>query len=93
MMSSGNRDYDTKVILMSPSLLGLYELFGAGGADQFQPLTFCRPQECLDMLIDEDDIEDIFHGSGGPDNADRIQRQWGELELRLSFFTDSLTWN
>jgi hypothetical protein len=87
---------ETRVVLMSSALMKLYEVKveGAEGA-KFHPITFYDPQECLEMLTDvrTEPFEDDGWGEAPPDSKhERIEKQWGELELRLSFFTDNYKW-
>jgi hypothetical protein len=84
---------ETKVIMMSSHLMKLYEVrqFGPGG--EFSPITFYNPQECLNMMVDVETEEDLLGDAEVvPDKGMHLEKQWGELELRLSFFTKALNW-
>jgi hypothetical protein len=91
-----NKNRDTRVVLMSSTLMKLYEVKvkGAGGV-KFHPITFYDPQECLEMLTDvrtESFEEDGWENTPPASKHKRIEKQWGELELRLSFFSDGYRW-
>ena len=81
---------DTRVVLLSPTLMKLYEVQGVKDAHRFQPITFYDPQECLEMLTDPD--EEAGELLAEPPKAHKVEKQWGELELRLSFFSDIYKW-
>ena len=91
---------ETRIVMMSPELMRLYEVQatkleadGRGIQElKYEPITFCEPHECLDMLTDVELDETMLDDDSPESKADRIERQWGELELRLSFFTDSYKW-
>jgi hypothetical protein len=94
-MAEANSE-DKRIVMMSPSLMKLYEvksLGQSGPEEDFRPITFLNPQECLDMMIDAEADEDLLEEKEEPvEKSVRIERQWGELELRLSFFTKGYTW-
>jgi len=77
--------YQTQVVVWPRHLTS--ELGGAAiGKDEFMPMTCLAPQECLDLLEDREQKEDT------ETKAQKVERQWGELELRLSFFTQAYHW-
>lgn len=83
---------ETRIVMMSSSLMELYDV-QIDIELEFQPITFYNPQECLDMLTDTDADEDLWEDEAPKvDKAQRIERQWGELELRLSFFSNAYNW-
>ena len=82
----------TRIVMMSSSLMRLYDVHGPREGLEFHPITFCDPQGCLEMLIESEDKELVPEEKGPEFRAERMERQWGELELRLSFFTDSYRW-
>jgi hypothetical protein len=78
---------------MSQELIKLYQVFPVDIAWEYQPITFYDPQDCLDMMIDTEFEEEFQENLEAPEaKVERIERQWGELELRLSFFVDSYKW-
>lgn len=81
-----------KVVMMSKELMDLYDFCPVAEGMEFQPITFLSPQDCLDMLISAEELEDDEFFETSSESHKRIQKQWGELELRLSFFTDALKW-
>jgi hypothetical protein len=90
------RSSDKRIVMMSSTLRKLYELATPApgpGDDEFHPMTFLNPQECLDMMVDSETEEEVeVLDNQTEEKSLRIQRQWGELELRLSFFSKSFTW-
>ncbi len=88
-MTSG-RTRETRVVLLSPTLMKLYEVQGVKDAHRFQPITFYDPQECLEMLTDPG--EEAIEMVEPPPRSVKMEKQWGELELRLSFFSDIFKW-
>lgn len=84
---------ETRIVLMSPELMKLYEVQPTDESWDHQPITFYNPQECLDMMIEMDYELDFCDDEGSPESkACRIEKQWGELELRLSFFMNAYKW-
>jgi len=83
---------DTKIVIMSKDLMSLYEVQGPGHETEYEAFTFHDPQECLDMMVSVEGEEMAAGAEPTLDRADRIERQWGELELRLSFFTEGFNW-
>ncbi len=81
-----------KVVIMSKELMDLYDFYPLAEGLEFQPFTFMSPQECLEMLISEEFEEEDLLEESPSESHKKIQKQWGELELRLSFFTDALNW-
>ncbi len=81
-----------RIVMMSKDLMKLYDVKGFSDGLEFQPITFLDPQECLEMLIETDGNEYIEDEIEMDSKADRIEKQWGELELLLSFFSDSFNW-
>ncbi len=86
------RSRKVRIVMMSSDVMKLYDVMGTRDDFEFQPITFYDPQECLDMLIDVDPEEEDYGGSIERTNAEKLEKQWGELELRLSFFTDAQRW-
>ena len=94
------RPMETRIIMMSPALMKLYDVHlteeypnsANFSGLEYQPITFCDPQECLDMLIDSKAEDGEDEESGPEARAEVLEKQWGELELRLSFFTDAFKW-
>jgi|WetSurMetagenome_2_1015567.scaffolds.fasta_scaffold779742_1 hypothetical protein len=90
------RPAEKQIVMMSPTLRKLYELRSPGlsdNPDEFHPITFLNPQECLDMMVDKEAEEEGEDQTDLPEEKSmRVQRQWGELELRLSFFSKNYTW-
>jgi|GEM_PF-4614830 hypothetical protein len=82
-----------KIVMMSKDLMDLYDFHPLAEGLEFQPMTFLSPQECLEMLVSTEELEEeeLFEESTSESHK-KIQKQWGELELRLSFFTDALNW-
>lgn len=80
---------ETRVVLLSPTLMRLFDVQGEDDALRFQPITFYDPNECLEMLTDpgEEPEDEVVKPKSG-----RMDKQWGELELRLSFFSDIYKW-
>ena len=88
MTSSKTRE--TRVVLLSPTLMKLYEVQGVKDAHRFQPITFYDPQECLEMMTDPAEEAGVIIEE--PPKKEKMDKQWGELELRLSFFSDIYKW-
>ncbi len=86
------KNSDTKIILMSQELMNLYEVRGPRKGVDFQPVTFTGPRECLEMMLNSEDDEFWLSEYETLDKTERLERQWGELELRLSFFSDAANW-
>jgi hypothetical protein len=84
------RTRETRIVLLSPTLMKLYEVQGVKDAQRFQPITFYDPQECLEMLTDP--MEEAGEVIEEPPKSMKVEKQWGELELRLSFFSDIYKW-
>jgi hypothetical protein len=84
---------ETRIIIMSNDLMKLYDMQTEIKAANDQPLTFYDPQECLEMMIgmDEEELEDR-HIESAEAKAERLAKQWGELELRLTFFPSKSKW-
>ena len=83
---------DTRIIIMSNDLMRLYEIQTPLTSDG-EPLTFYDPQECLEMMTEMDEEElQSKPKEPAPSKAVRMARQWGELELRLSFFPSTSKW-
>lgn len=82
----------SKVVMMSTDLMNLYEVRGRIKGQEFMPITFYNAQECLDMLMDIAAIDADQKPVLPANKAERVERQWGELELRLSFFTEAYKW-
>jgi len=78
---------ETRVVLLSPALMRLFQVQGDDEALRFQPITFYDPQECLEMLTDPAEEPPPEEPKSG-----MMEKQWGELELRLSFFSDIYKW-
>ena len=86
---------DKRIILMGPELMKLYDVAVIDVSIDYHPLTFCNPRDCLDMMIepDLDDVEEDPEEVDSPEaKAERLERQWGELELRLSFLVEACNW-
>ena len=83
---------ETRIVVMSPGLMKIYEVQGLGDGFDYQPITFRDPRECLEMLVKDESPEILFEEEDPAASLEKIEKQWGELELRLSFFTDSFTW-
>lgn len=93
---------ETRIVIMSPALMKLYNVHAAKNVPNcappleldYQPITFCHPQECLDMLIDVEEKEcELEEAIPDPETkAQRMEKQLGELELRLSFFNEAYKW-
>ncbi|MFO8058665.1 MAG: hypothetical protein R6V10_15370 [bacterium] len=81
-----------KVIMMSKELMDLYDFCPFPEGAEFQPITFHAPQECLEMLVSSEDFPYETGEEDPLENHKKVEKQWGELELRLSFFTDALHW-
>ena len=89
----------TSVVMMSPGLMKLYEVYSESpvigeelfNESDYHPITFYDPQECLDMMTEEE-LEEEYEHDAPVDMAEKREKKWGELELRLSFFTDSYRW-
>jgi len=78
---------------MSQELIKLYQVFPVDTAWEYQPITFYDPRDCLDMMIDTELEEEVQDTLDTPEaKVERLEKQWGELELRLSFFVDSYKW-
>lgn len=89
---ANERSNTTRIVMMSSTLMKLYEVQGLNDGPEYQPITFCHPQECLEMLIETGPKEPAAEEPMTMPRAQRIEKQWGELELRLSFFTDGYKW-
>lgn len=83
---------DTRIIMMSPALMRLYNVTGLWDETANQAITFCDPEECLNLMIDIEAEENVVEVEELDSKALRLEKQWGELELRLSFFTEALKW-
>jgi hypothetical protein len=84
---------ETRVVMMSANLMKLYDLRSFDSGHDFSPITFYNPQECLSMMVDADSEEAIIpEVEPVVEKALRVEKQWGELELRLSFFSKALNW-
>jgi len=82
----------TKIVMMSPELMRMYDVQAFEDLD-VQALTFYNPEECLDMMVEaEEDPNDPENFKTPEKKAERLERQWGELELRLSFFIEGHNW-
>jgi hypothetical protein len=87
------RTRETRIVLMSQELIKLYQVFPMDIAREYQPITFYDPQDCLDIMIGNELEEEVQENLEAPEaRIERLERQWGELELRLSFFVDSHKW-
>lgn len=85
-----NKNKQTRIVMMSPALMRLYDVYGIKGGSEFQPITFCLPQECLEMLVSEESLDEDENSLEPA--AETLERKMGELELRLSFFTNAQKW-
>lgn len=85
----------TRIVLMSPDLMKLYDVQIRDNINGYQPVTFVSPRECLELMTTfETETDPLLATEEDPaeQKAQRIEKQWGELELRLSFFTDGCSW-
>lgn len=82
-----NKAKETRVLVLRPGLLRQFDLVVPEGAST--ALTIMEPQESLDLLCPSDfDSDDACAKS----HQKRLEYQWGELELRLAFFSDIFKW-
>ena len=82
----------TRIVMMTSALMKLYEVRGFRGGAEYQPITFCNPHDCLEMLVNAEHKEPEPEAENPTYRAQKMEKQWGELELRLSFFTDGYKW-
>ncbi|HUT54603.1 MAG TPA: hypothetical protein VM658_14530 [bacterium] len=84
---------ETRIVIMNNDLMKLYDMHTAIRGDDIEPITFYDPQECLEMMVevDEEDLNLNTEKKSGS-KAERLAKQWGELELRLSFFAGAYKW-